>query len=997
MRGLGPWMWLAWLVCTALTAEAGRAATASLSSDVLPCRIKRWTTEDGLPQNRIACLQQTRDGYLWIGTWFGLVRFDGLRFVVFNRQNTPALASDAISALAADADGTLWIATRAGLVAYAAGKFSRYTTADGLPSNDVWKLAAAQAGGVWLEAGSHVALCRQDRFRSIWQCPPRVELCGMEEDAAGRLNVFLEGGWLDLSTDGTIRTNLAVAEAAGHPASAKQRIWYGLVEQPGVAVVSLAAGLARARRSGTNGIFLSGVDGPALKLLTRDRCGRIWAQAQEGRLLCVAGSGWQDVNLGEWASDMVCASFDLQGNLWIGTEAGLLRLEFPKVRMFGPGKDSSNQSVWTVCEAGDGAMWLGADRGLWRIEPDRITRTNLAYISPDQAVRSVWPAEDGSVWVVAAHDGLLKCRRDGVSVVSTHGIVRSLYEDRFRRLWSANIAGSLHCFRDGTEEPLPSELAALQDVTCIMEDRTGAFWFGLVNGTLVRWQGCQTTTFTTRDGLPANSIWCIEADSDNVLWLGTAKGLVRCGGGRFFHYTATQRLPDDSVNWILEDDSGCLWFSTLHGIYRVSRVELNAAAGGSAAPPVRPLILGTADGMATAESNGENEPAGWKARDGRLWFATGKGAAVIEPKLFGTAEPTIGALIESVWADGQPLIPESGGRFRIPAGSGHALAFRYTACDLTAPEQVRFRTRLKGVDRRWTEPTAEREADYYDLPPGNYRLEILAVDHGGGESLRPTAVEFSVAPRFWQTYWFYGACGLVLIGSAAGIQGYRLRWQHRLLKLEQERILASERARIARDLHDDLGTALTGMALELDVLGRENRGGSALVGRLARSSQHLRLLAQRMREVVWVVNPRCDNLQSLADFLEDQATLLLQTAGLKVHLEFPAEIPDVPVEANVRHQLALSVREAFTNVIRHARASRVSVCLDLAADRVQLRIRDNGCGFDPQTQVDKPHGLMNLRTRLEEIGGVFEIKSAAGCGTEIVFTLPWSKLKAKPA
>jgi signal transduction histidine kinase len=233
-----------------------------------------------------------------------------------------------------------------------------------------------------------------------------------------------------------------------------------------------------------------------------------------------------------------------------------------------------------------------------------------------------------------------------------------------------------------------------------------------------------------------------------------------------------------------------------------------------------------------------------------------------------------------------------------------------------------------------------------------------------------------------------------VIASAAGVQAYRLHWQHRLLMLEQQRALAGERARIARDLHDDLGTALTGMALELDVLGRDVQSNPALIERLGKTSQHVRHLAERMREVVWVVNPRCDNLRSLADFLEDQAALLLRAAGLKVRLEFPLEIPELPVDANVRHQLALGVREAFTNLVRHARASEANVRLELADDWLSVVIRDNGCGFEPRQHLDKEHGMINMRLRMETIGGSFKCISAPGSGTTITFSVPLSKVKS---
>lgn len=537
---------------------------------------------------------------------------------------------------------------------------------------------------------------------------------------------------------------------------------------------------------------------------------------------------------------------------------------------------------------------------------------------------------------------------------------------------------------------MPPELGPLQDVHAIFKDRAGGFWFGTKDGTLASWRDNRLRVLTARNSF-TGGIWAIAEDPDGGLWLGTENGLARFAHGRLFQFTARQRMPADAVNCVLQDDANNLWLSTLHGIYRVARAQLNAVADGKA-ETVEPFIVGTADGMATAESNGETQPAGWRARDGRLWFATGRGVAVVDPKLFSGPENPPRAIFESVQADGLELLTNTAEKIRIAAGHGHALTFQFTACDLAAPEQVRFHTRLAGVDRDWSEPVSERQANYFDLPPGDYRLEILAVDHHGMTST-PTALAFSIAPRFYQTVWFYAACAAGLIGMAAGIQAYRLRWQHRLLKLEEQRSLAQERARIARDLHDDLGTALTGVALELDVLGRDGHKNLPLVERLGNASQHIRQLAERMREVVWVVNPRCDNLRSLADFLEDQTTLLLHTAGLKVKLDFPVEIPDWPIAANVRHQLALSVREAFTNLIRHAQATEASVGMELAPGKLILCIHDNGCGFDPQTELDRPHGLSNLKLRMEEVGGEFRVDSIPSGGTKITFTMPREKLK----
>jgi signal transduction histidine kinase len=376
-----------------------------------------------------------------------------------------------------------------------------------------------------------------------------------------------------------------------------------------------------------------------------------------------------------------------------------------------------------------------------------------------------------------------------------------------------------------------------------------------------------------------------------------------------------------------------------------------------------------------------------------LWFATQNGAALVDPKLFTNKETPPRAIVESVKADGRMLVADQNGRVRIPAGSGHALEFRFTACDLAAPEQVRFSRRLAGVDRDWSEPSPERGANYFNLWPGSHRLEVRALDHHGGESAAAT-LEFIIEPSFWQTRWFYVSCGGGVAFIAAGAGAYRLRWRRRVAQLERQRAVAGERARIARDLHDDLGTALTGMALNLDVLGREAETNSPLVRRLASAAQHARRLAEQMREVVWTVNPRCDNLRSLADFLEDQAGALLEAAGVRVRLEFPLDIPEMPMAANVRHQVALSVREAFTNIVRHSRATEAGVQLRLSESELVLSVQDNGRGFDPAPRLEKPRGLHNLKSRMEEIGGSFHCQSAPGRGTEITFALPLSKLQS---
>ena len=326
---------------------------------------------------------------------------------------------------------------------------------------------------------------------------------------------------------------------------------------------------------------------------------------------------------------------------------------------------------------------------------------------------------------------------------------------------------------------------------------------------------------------------------------------------------------------------------------------------------------------------------------------------------------------------------------QLAAGRARVLEIRYTANSFAAPQRVRFKYRLEGHDRHWRDDDQNRRIAFYtSLRPGPYTFRVTACNNHGVWSGTPAEFSFTLAPHFWQTWLFSVLAGAAVIALAAAVQAYRLRWQRRLLKLEQQQALADERARIARDLHDDLGTALTGLALQTDVLRRAAPDGPALANRLTESAAGIRALAERMREVVWAVNPRCDTVSSLASFLEQQAGQFLKADGLRCRFEFPEDIPALPLDGETRHQLALGVREALTNAVRHAAASEIVLGLRVEADQLVVRVGDNGRGFRVSECKAYGRGLANVHARLEKIGGQCECRSAPGAGTTIELRVP---------
>jgi signal transduction histidine kinase/ligand-binding sensor domain-containing protein len=1018
---------------------------------------KRWTTDDGLPQHRISCMKQTRDGYLWIGTWNGLARFDGLRFTVFTKLNTPELPNDAISSLAEDSEGTLWIGTSDGLVSYREHHFDRLTVADGLPEPKVWKLAPSRSGGVWLEADDYITrVCHRQFLRACrLSLQPSQWVLSIHEGEDGWLNTFLTSGWLRVSPDAQeIRTNDAVGfnepQTGGGPSleDTGGHIWTAQGKEVRLLINGALKDVAPGELNGTvegiwednstniwvsvKGAGLFRLDATKLRSSGHPPEARVYpnafAENKKDRatkkkttagpvlpILQKEASGWLGAHWEriepEGASigrSVICFTADQEGNLWVGTDEGLVQLHPKCVRTFTVGDRLRDNNVLSVCEGTDGAIWVGSDRGgLSCIRQDTVELSDNWEPLPDYQDRCVWPNAKNGVWFAKGSQGLFEFLEGHFNKVipatSLPGSINTLYGDRSERLWLGTTRGLIMLQQGGLTNvelcgpaaQMRSKSPATFDVRSILEDRDGSFWFGTKSNGLVHWANGKSERFTQRDGLSYDSVWSLHQDAEGALWIGTDNGLTRYRNGSFFAFNRKHGLLEKIINCVMEDDAGCLWLSGFHGLYRIDRAQLNAAADRHA-DSVQPFAIGTPDGMENSESNGgENQPAGWKARDGRLWFPTIHGVVVVDPKSLPLHENPPQVVLEQVMADEEIIYgdgrQEKAGHEvstlhnQLSAGHGHVMEFQYTTTTLVASERARFRYRLVPVDADWRDATHNRAATYINLRPGRYTFEVIAANYHNTWSSVPATFHFSLTPFFWQTWPFYILCAAGAIGLAVAIQGWRLGWQHRLLKVEQQRAVAGERSRIARDLHDDLGASLTGIALQLEAARRRGRAEGEDLKRLA---DEARALTHELRELSWATNPRCDNAVSLVAFVGDLAERFCRAAGLSCQLELPTEADaSCAVPARVRHELVMVLKESLANISKHAQAQNVAVTLVIAKDEVQLTVRDDGRGFDPTRQV-AGNGLRNLKDRLQENDGWLKVESHAGKGTKLAASLP---------
>ncbi len=995
----------------------GDLAELNLAAEPLTARdftIQRWTADKGLPQNRISALAQTTDGYLWLGTWFGVARFDGLRFTIFNRYNTPALASDEINALAATPDGTLWIGTRDGLVRFREGAWKRFTEDNGLPTKGVWELAVDSAGGLWMAGDRHkIGRFPDGPFTEvIWP----IEVTGFRVPEHkflvlpdGQVAVVTPKGpaFLPAATNlvylplgiGTRPTiHALVGDADG-------QIWFGSRDRFWNGSVDLFPTVAPHHGAS------KGTDLPAdLEMLFRQRNGTIWMTLHNAGLHHVDGFNFEPMELiqGERQPNVTAFLEDLEGSLWIATDAGLFQMRRRAIKVITKADGLPSDEIWSVSEGPNKTIWTATKHGpsclgRWRVAPESTSKQVAG-------IRCVVAHPDGTLWMDywdRQKNGLLERKPNGSESVLFEGeSVQALYLDRMDRLW-VGTDRRVRCFQKGLELQLPGLPAV--EIRFSLQARDGAMWFGSRRSGLYRRQHGELRQFTMEDGLADDFVIALHEDSEGILWIATHHGLNRLvlseNQPRFVTFTTRHGLLDNLINHILEDDKGYLWFSSNRGIFRMARAELNAIAAGQK-PEAACAVFGTADGMVSSETNGEHQPAGCKADDGRLWFPTMMGVVVIDPERISTSEAPPGVVLEQVKVDGEAIygdgagnaIPESSrvdnlravertSTVRLKPGRARVVEIRYTANTFVAPERLRFKYKLEGYDSDWRNAApSERLAYYTNLRPGNYLFRVKACNNHGvwNETRAPFA--FSLAPTFTQTIWFPILSALGILGVTGGLTGWRLKWQRRVLTAEQNARLERERTRIARDLHDDLGTALTGLALELDVIGRDAQKMPACSNRLNETAQHTRTLAERMREVVWAINPRCDTVPSLASFLEQQTAQFLQSDQIRGRLEFPDEIPNLHVDSESRHQLTLAMREALTNVVRHSSATEVVVRMMFEERALVLEIIDNGKGFTDIPQIG--HGLHNIRDRLERIQGRFAYASAHGKGTTLTFRIP---------
>jgi ligand-binding sensor domain-containing protein/signal transduction histidine kinase len=938
-----------------------------------------WQVQNGLPRTTIFSICQAADGYLWLGTQTGLVRFDGLKFTELPELGGVSLANERIVQIVEDHQHTLWIATSsAGLIKYKDGVATAFTETHGLPSNHVQALLVDRQNTLWV--GTERGLVRVSDSKVL-------PFSATEGQADLSIHALCQAGdniWGAGNTNVALRWNGQQLTRLALPSS----------ENSSGVTVLLGA---------SDGTLWIGTNNG---LLCRLPHGEVWFTEAEGLV--------NDHILSLMRSS--------DGTVWVGTKGGIGRIKDQELENYGTKDGLSQNAVHALCEDREGHLWVGTKHGLNEFVDRRTIPFTVNEGLPSNDVGPVIQDRTGKIWIGMMRDGLTSFDgKNWESRTVSNGLasnnILSLANDPHDGLWIGTDQG-INLLREGKisekfwkEQGLPSNR-----ISCLHFDRQGVLWAGTETGLASLRE--EKFVETTEMGLPRAPILAIAgyrsrglvvstegagvflaeegkfraldvrasavcdaifADAEGLIWIGTrGEGLRLFDGEHVKSFTTKDGLFDDDIYGITADDQDRLWLACSKGIFSVARTELRHMAAGIQ-KSLNCETYSPTESQRTIECRPGIQPAVWKTTDDKIWFTTIRGLISVDAKQTRRKLPPIPVVLEETIVNGQAVdVTED---MILPAGSSN-LIFRYTGLSFASPARITFRYKLEGYDRDWVNAGTRREAIYTNLPPGQYEFQLAATNIDGQSNELESPLRFAIEPALYQRRWFLAAClGLALAGI---VTWYRLRMQ---TLQQQTAAINDERSRIARELHDTLLQGFSGITMEMQALSSRLQSDDEQ----AAMREIIDDAAQCLREARHTVAGLRSGSEAGRNFREKLAETAQRIVGSTVSLRLQLQTEPTSLRADTEYQLLRIAQEAISNAARHAQASSIEVRLATQRGKTVLTIADDGAGFQQTNGVTAVHdqfGLVGMRERTKQIGGQFYCRSQPGQGTTIEIVLP---------
>jgi signal transduction histidine kinase/ligand-binding sensor domain-containing protein len=971
---------------------------------------RAWQSdEDSLPNNTVGAIAQTTDGYLWLGTPSGLVRFDGIRFEECSPTNFIAPPYRGVNAMLPTRDGSLWLGLDRGALVCLHGKDSHSFT-DGLPDLIPNGLAQDTNGTLWIAyRGGSVWKIRSGK---VFPCtaqdglPEGPDICALASDHKGRI-WFAKAGNVGLIANGKLETlrrfdpqpaRLAFSKSGG--------VWF-----------CSGFHLYKIDDEGHSldvGEFQPGHEGTVVNAMLEDRDGAVWIGTSFSGVFRHDDSGFEPIETSH--QEILSLAQDRQGNIWAGTfGGGLNRIRRRAMTLEGVEQGLPFAAVQSICQDSSGDIWaVTQNGGLARRSAGKWTAFGPSdgWVADASCVAA---GSNGIVWIGTRRtNGLYRWSDDHFSRYDQPGQIygqtlHTLVVARSGDIWMGEeTPNAIQRFRNGEIHTfdVPRDWRIIR---AMVEDNDGNIWAGTSKGVLLRFCGDQMTEEHPRPSGELASIRSLYMTEDGALLLGYAGwGIGRWKDNRYSEFRTENGLYDDFISHMVADTRGWLWCGADRGIFKVSLEELtNAATRGISR--IRSIHYGRGEGLPSLQGTFGNSPDVLRSRDGRLWIPMHTALVVADPSKLDLNPAAPPSLLTRVSVDEQ-LVASYGGVLPLPQNTAtpvldlassdphlrlapghHRIDFDFAALSFAAPENIQFRYRLENFDDGWTDAGNHCSANYSRLPAGNYTFRIDACNSDGHWSQSGPALAITVNPFFWQNWWFRIAVlagfTTTLIALVRYVSFRRLR--HQLFLLEQQAALHKERARIAKDIHDDLGANLTQIAFLGDLAQQDREDPEKAAARSNKISTTARQAIKSLDEIVWAVNPRNDTLAHLIEYSGQFALDYLRVAGIRCRLDFPEQTPAGGLSTDLRHNLFLVIKEALNNVVKHSHANEVWLRARIVDHSLDISIEDNGVGFGEVRDSAMSDGLRNMRQRLSDIGGECRIDSQPGSGTKVSLHLPW--------
>jgi ligand-binding sensor domain-containing protein/two-component sensor histidine kinase len=983
------------------------------SKDAATTHIQFLDVEQGLSYSYVYAVHEDKLGNLWFGMdGTGVVKYDGIHF--YNYTEEEGLCNNIVTSIIEDSKGQLWFGTYGGVTMYDGSYFTNYTRNEGLPADKVWKVIEDRDHHYWFASedgaieyngeniiqytrreglpGNLVFTCMQDSKGNIWMGTDS----GAVKFDKKELTVF--------TPEAGLKKNYNIFDILE---DSKNNLWFASYYQ----------GLTKF--DGKQITIYKEKDGiPADRIwsVKEDKKGNIWVGSSLDGIAMFDGSQFTGFNKEQGLSNNKVRQIfcDANNNIWFGTDGGgVNKLNQDLFEYFIPEELMENNRVRPILKDRENNLWLGTEGGgLGRLSASTGTGKDKLftyYTNQDGFTsggqRSLLQDKSGDIWIGTTGQGLI--RFDGknfteynFNIGSEEYAIYDLLQDSKGTIWAGRNDGSIIKY-DGSsflvytrKDGLPGKM-----IYSILEDSKGNIWFCTEGAGVYKYDGTGFTVYSEKEGLPSNSVTDAAEDKDGNLWFATlGSGVCRFDGKKFINFSEQQGLPDNSAWSVFVDSLNRLWIGTDRGLGLFIKTDDST---GQNTQPYQVYRFGLQDGLKAMDFNLHSACV----YNDRLWWGTGRGIPSISLNThFSTEKPqslTISHIeINENKFDFRNFSDSLKNKIRFSSVrpfvnlpqqlslsyKHNHLLFHFAAIDWSGPHNIRYSYRLTGQDANWSTPSPVSMAEFRNLQPGNYELQVKAFSLSQKWS-DVFVYPFVIRPPWWLTWWFKTIMVLmaaVLLYLVARFT-YRYQLRKQKEKLEKQLAIQFERQRIASEMHDDIGAGLSGIRLMTEMAKTKTIDPERL-GEMEKIYQSVGDVSARMKEVIWSLNTENDSLASLITYLQKQARQMMEHYQGKLSITIPGTIPDIKMSGEARRQIYLSLKEAFHNIIRHSGAALTTLTIT-CNDKLVITVADNGKGITKEKEATPDgNGLKNMKQRMRQLGGKLIIKNENGL--TLIFEIP---------